>query len=162
MKIVIRPIRKDFLLKVREAGLDDQNQKVVRLSAEGGEPCRDVLRRAAPGEALILASYCPFTVAGPYKEYGPVYVLAQESVEPMNHQRFPLPRGLPADYLRQQAFVLRAYNRAEAIVAAELVEPSSAQAVITRMFDGSQAAFILARFAAYGCYGFRIERGDTA
>lgn len=64
MKIAIRPIKEDFLLKVREASLDDQNQKVVRLTAAGGEPCRDVLRRAKPGEELILASYCPFTVAG--------------------------------------------------------------------------------------------------
>ena len=158
MKIVIRPIRQDFLLKVREAGLDDQNQKVVRVIADGDEPCRDVLRRAKPGEALILASYCPFTVAGPYKEYGAVYVLASPSTERVNYHELPLPRGLPHAYLCEEPFVLRAYSKAENIVAAELVEPAFAQAVLSKMFANSQVEFVLARFAAYGCYGFRIER----
>ena len=159
MKIVIRPIRKDFLLKVREADLDDQNQKVVRVIAGGGEPCRDVLRRAMPGEELILASYCPFTAAGPYKEYGAVYVLASPSTEIVDYQSLPLPQGSPTDYLREQPFVLRAYTKAENIVAAELLEPSSAQAVLSEMFENSQVEFVLARYAAYGCYSFRIERG---
>ncbi|HCA26403.1 MAG TPA: DUF1203 domain-containing protein [Betaproteobacteria bacterium] len=159
MKIAIRPMREDFLLKVREANLDDQNQKVVRLTADGGEPCRDVLRRARPGEELILASYCPFTIAGPYKEYGPVFVLTSPSTEVVDYQSFPLPKGSPTDYLREQPFVLRAYSKAENIVAAELLEPSSAQAVLNTLFEDSQVAFILARYAAYGCYSFRVERG---
>ncbi len=158
MKIAIRPIIKDFLLKVREAGLDDQNQKVVRLIASGGEPCRDVLRRATPGEELILASYCPFTVAGPYKEYGPVFLLASPSEEFVDYRTLPLPKGSPTDYLRDQPFVLRAYSKTENIVAAEIVEPSSAHSVLRSMFESSQAEFVLARYAAYGCYGFRIER----
>lgn len=158
MKIAIRPIRKDFLLKVRDAGLDDLNQKVVRVTASGGEPCRDVLRRAVSGEELILASYCPFSVAGPYKEYGPVFILASPSTEPIDYQSIPLPNGSPTDYLRDQPFVLRAYSKAENIVAAELVEPSSAQSVLGKMFENSQVEFILARYAAYGCYSFRIER----
>ena len=159
MKIVIRPIRKDFLLKVRESDLDDQNQKVVRVIAGGGEPCRDVLRRAMPGEELILASYCPFTVAGPYKEYSAVYVLGSPSTEIVDYQSLPLPQGSPTDYLREQSFVLRAYSKAENIVAAELLEPSSAQAILSKMFENSQVEFVLARYAAYGCYSFRIERG---
>lgn len=158
MKIAIRPIRKDFLLKVRDAGLDDQNQKVVRVIASGGEPCRDVLRRAMPGEELILASYCPFTVAGPYKEYGAVFVLASPSTEFVDYQSLPLPKGSPTDYLRDQPFVLRAYSKAENIVAAEFLEPASAQVVLSTMFENSQVEFVLARYAAYGCYSFRIER----
>lgn len=158
MEIAIRPIREDFLLKVRNAGLDDQNQKVVRLVASGGEPCRDVLRRAMPGEELILASYCPFSVAGPYKEYGAVFVLAKPSGESVDYRSLPLPKGLPTDYLRDQPFVLRAYSKDEVIVTAELLEPASAHEVITRMFEDSQVEFILARYAAYGCYSFRIER----
>ena len=57
MKYKIKKIREDFLQKLRIEGLDDLNQKVVYLIAQGGEPCRDVLRRARVGEELILASY---------------------------------------------------------------------------------------------------------
>jgi hypothetical protein len=158
MPIVIRPIRNDFLLKVREAGLDDQNQPVARLVANGGEPCRDVLRRALPGEALILASYCPFTVAGPYKEYGPVFVLASPSAEFVDYQTLPLPKGLLTDYLRDQPFVLRAYSKAENILAAGLSRPAEAHELLTQLFANPQTDFVLARYAAYGCYACRIER----
>ena len=158
MKIVIRTLRTDFLLKIRDAGLDDQNQKVIKLAAHGGEPCRDVLRRAMPGERLILASYCPFTVAGPYKEYGPVFVLEYPSTELVDYHAIPLPKGRPTDYLRDQPFVLRAYSKSENILAAELLNPSSAQLEMSKMFKNEQVEFILARYAAYGCYGFRIER----
>lgn len=158
MELVIKPIRADFLAKVREAGLDDQNQKVVRLVAQGGEPCRDVLRRARPGDDLILASYCPFSVAGPYKEYGPIYVLAVSATEHVEYQTLPLPQGNALDYLRAQPFVLRAYSHMETIVAAELVEPELAESALQRLFGDRAVAFVLARFAAYGCYGFRIER----
>lgn len=61
--------------------------------------------------------------------------------------------------MREQPFVLRAYSKEENIAAAELVEPSDAQEVLIRMFNNSEVEFILARYAAYGCYGFRIERG---
>jgi hypothetical protein len=50
------PLRDSFLLKARSEGVDDLGQPVERWVAEGGEPCRDALRRARPGEALILAS----------------------------------------------------------------------------------------------------------
>jgi hypothetical protein len=158
MPIAIRPVRSDFLLKVRDAGLDDQNQRVVHLAAAGGEPCRDVLRRALPGEALILASYCPFTVAGPYKEYGPIFVLASPSAESVDYQALPLPRGCAMDYLRDQPFVLRAYGKSEDILAAELSTPSQALNAVERLFANGQIDFVLARYAAYGCYAFRIER----
>jgi hypothetical protein len=163
VQIAIRPIRNDFLLKVRDAGLDDQNQRIVHLIANGGEPCRDVLRRALPGEALILASYCPFTVAGPYKEYGPIFILASASTEFVDYQALPLPTGGVTDYLRDhQPIVLRAYSKAENILAAEVFSrPAEAPEILERLFENDQVDFVLARYAAYGCYGFRIERASV-
>ena len=69
MKIQIAPLPEEFLTRVRTQGIDDLGQPVKRLvSVEGGEPCRDVLRRALPGEELILASFSPFGQVGPYHE----------------------------------------------------------------------------------------------
>jgi hypothetical protein len=73
--IRIVPICSAFLQRAR-AGIDDLGQPVERHLAAGGEPLRDALRRAVPGEAILLASHCPFTLAGPYREYGPVFVSA--------------------------------------------------------------------------------------
>lgn len=151
----IIPIRMDFLQRVREHKIDDLNQTVVRLIAHGGEPCRDVLRRANPGEELILASYCPFELAGPYREYGPVFVLANTDLINGPVTSFPASQENP--YFSQQ-FVLRAYSQEERIVDACLSSPEQFESDLTCFFARDEITFVLARFAAYGCYGCRIER----
>jgi hypothetical protein len=89
MPITIAPIPIAFLNRVRHEGLDDLGQPVKRVEAQGGEPCRDVLRRAQPGEQLILASFTPFTKPGPYHEIG---VTSKQVVSHSN----PLPHVIPA------------------------------------------------------------------
>ena len=118
--------------------------------------CRDVLRRALPGEKLILASDCPFTKPGPYKEYGPIFVLAQPSETPPDLKTLPLPTGKDTDYLAD-IFVLRAYNEEESIVDAQLANPDTANGILDQFLSDPVVKFVLVRFAAYGCYAFRIE-----
>ncbi|KGJ94840.1 DUF1203 domain-containing protein [Colwellia psychrerythraea] len=157
MNYKITPIRRDFLIKVRQAGIDDQNQPVIRQVATGGEPCRDVLRRAAVGEELILASYCPFSIPGPYKEYGAVFVLAKQSSEWVNYDEFPIPNNATNDYFGE-IFVLKAYDKYESIIAAQLVTPENVEQIITEYFQQTKASFLMARYAAYGCYSLRLDR----
>ena len=156
MKFRIVPIRPDFLQKARMVGIDDQNQPVDRMTAKGGEPCREVLRGAMPGEKLILASYCPFTKTGPYKEYGPVFILADQHNETFDDTRLPLPQGNSTDYLGEN-FVLRAYSTEERIVDAKLSSPQHAESDLEALFANEQVSFILVRYAAYGCYSFKVE-----
>src|SRR6478752_3362912 len=103
----IAEIPSDFLQQVRTEDRDALGQQVKRVVAEGGEPCRDVLRRARKGEELILASFSPFAKPGPFHEYGPVYVLANESAEEVD--RAAVPAGADGNYL-QQRFAIRAYS----------------------------------------------------
>ena len=158
MSMQIAPLPPEFLRRVRERGIDDQNQPVRRFfSVEGGEPCRDVLRRARPGEEVILASFCPFTRPGPFKEFGPIYVLANPSTEPVVRDALPLPKGHPEDYLRGQ-FVLRAYNQNEDIIDGALVAAEDAEAKLAHFLQTPEVAFVQARFPVYGCFSCRIER----
>lgn len=157
MEYKIVPIRSSFLTRVREMGLDDQNQPVEYIEAQGGEPCRDVMRGALAGEKLILASYCPFDNTGPYKEYGPVFVLAEGSNETFNHSTLPLPSGQPTDYLGS-TFVLRAYCSDERIVDATLSSPEQAESDLQKLLTNEEVSYILVRYAAYGCYSLRVER----
>src|SRR5260370_38279661 len=108
----VAPIPRAFLDRARTEGLDDLGQQVKRMRARGGEPCRDVLRRADPGEELILASFTPFIKPGPYKEYGPIFVLAQETGECT--RREVVPAGSEQNYIGAQ-FALRAYYEAAEI-----------------------------------------------
>ena len=152
------PIRQDFLAKVRETGLDDQNQSVVRLIAQGGEPCRDALRRARPGEALILASYCPFSRPGPYREYGAVFVRQAADGE----DEHPWSTGNQGDYLSaNKPVVLRAYDAQEHISAATLVMPDQIDAGLKDYFAREETRFVLLRFPAYGCYALRFDPPGT-
>ncbi|HEU4852572.1 MAG TPA: DUF1203 domain-containing protein [Telluria sp.] len=149
------PLKSGFIARARQAGLDDRDQPVERLVAEGGEPCRDVLRRARPGEELILASYCPFEVEGPYKEYGPIFILANGGgQEPESHR---LPIDGPNPYFGSP-FVLRAYSRQERILDAVITSPEEAEGRLEDFLMREDVAFVMARFGAYGCYACRIER----
>jgi hypothetical protein len=153
--IRIAAIPNEFLDRVRRDGIDDLGQPVKRVIAEGGEPCRDVLRRAHPGEALILASFSPFTKAGPYREFGPIFVLAAAADESV--RRDQLPTEGEQRFLRDQ-FAIRAYSDAEEIIDAAIVPASDAAAAIERLLGTDGTAFLHARFPAYGCFALRIDR----
>src|SRR5690349_11392305 len=140
--ISIAPIPQSFLERVRSEGIDDLGQPVKRVVAEGGEPCRDVLRRAVAGEELILASFTPFTKSGPYKEYGPIFVLANPSSESVR---------LQTGYLREQ-FTIRAYSEAQEIIDAALVKAPDFEETVQRFFASEDTAFLHVRFPAYGCF----------
>ncbi|HKR65316.1 MAG TPA: DUF1203 domain-containing protein [Thermoanaerobaculia bacterium] len=148
----IAPLPDAFLLRARTEGLDDLRQPVKRVIAEGGEPCRDVLRRAEPGEELLLASFTPFTVPGPYKEYGPIFLLANASPESAARH------ALPYDgYLRDQ-FAIRAYNAQEEIIDAALIRAADAESTMSRFFAREETAFLHLRFPSYGCFAMRVDR----
>lgn len=153
MNINIAPLPADFLHRARTLGIDDQGQPVKRLIAEGGEPCRDVLRRAKPGEELILASFSPFAKSGPYKEFGPVFLLANDTGETIDRNSIPIPTG----YLRDR-FVLRAYSQEESILDAELLTPADFDATLEKFLASPDVAFVHARFPVYGCFALRIDR----
>jgi hypothetical protein len=154
--VTIAPIPQSFLDRVRREGVDDLGQPVKRLVAAGGEPCRDVLRRARAGEALILASFTPFSKPGPYKEYGPVFVLAHAGGESVQRDALP-PAGSPTDYLREQ-FVIRAYSSEEEIIDAVMVSASALEETVDRLFQSAGTAFLHVRFPTYGCFAMRIDR----
>lgn len=156
LTISIPPLPASFLDRVRRDGIDDLGQPVRRLVAEGGEPCRDVLRRARAGEELILASFTPFSNPGPYKEYGPIFVLAENGHE--DSPRDSLPIEGPQPYLRE-LFAVRAYSQAEEILDAALVNAADAGAIMERFFAEPDTAFLHVRFPTYGCFACRIDRG---
>jgi Protein of unknown function (DUF1203) len=153
MNIRIAALPDSFLHRVRAEGVDDQGQPVRRMIAAGGEPCRDVLRRAQPGEELILASFSPFAQPGPYREFGPVFVLAHAAADASDRATLPTASG----YLRER-FVLRAYSREESILDAELVTPADAEATLARFLGRDDVAFVHARFPTYGCFALRVDR----
>jgi hypothetical protein len=153
MQIRIAPVPAAFLDRARNDGIDALGQPVRRVVSAGGEPCRDVLRRAQAGEELILASFSPFREEGPYREFGPVFILAEDSAEDVTREELPMTQG----YLRDR-FVLRAYSSREEILDAAMVTPAEAEATLEGFFAKPEVAFVHARFPLYGCFACRIDR----
>jgi len=151
----IPALPQDFVDRARTHGTDAQGQPVKRLVAAGGEPCRDALRRARAGEELILASFSPFTKAGPYREFGPVFLFAEPQEERIAHDVLPF-AGDDA-YLREQ-FVIRAYSEAEEILDAAMVTRQTAEETIAGFLSRNETAFLHVRFPTYGCFALRIDR----
>ena len=151
MSIRIAPLPASFLQKVRNEGIDDLGQPVKRVVAAGGEPCRDVLRRAVAGEELILASFSPFSKVGPYHEYGPVFVLANDADSVTLE-------SLPTDGYLRDRFVIRAYSEREEILDAALVTPAEATATVDRVLERGETAVLHVRFPVYGCFALRVDR----
>jgi Protein of unknown function (DUF1203) len=112
-----------------------------------------VLRRARAGEELILASFSPFGQEGPYREFGPVFILADASEENVPREALPMTQG----YLRER-FVLRAYSPREEILDAAMVMPAEAEGTLASFFANPEVAFVHARFPLYGCFACRIDR----
>ncbi|MDP9194087.1 MAG: DUF1203 domain-containing protein [Acidobacteriota bacterium] len=153
MQINIAPVPSAFLDRARNEGIDALGQSVRRMTAEGGEPCRDVLRRARAGEELILASFSPFLEEGPYREFGPVFILANAGEEGVTREALPVMQG----YLRDR-FVLRAYSSREEILDAAMVTPAEAEETLESFLAKPEVAFVHARFPIYGCFACRIDR----
>lgn len=149
-------IRSSFVARVRETGRDDQDQPVVRFRAAGGEPLRDLLRRARPGEEIILASYCPFDRPGPFREYGPVYVSAAgggaETEWLFTRREEPI-----LDYFAGQ-LTLRAYDQNGAIANAAIVDFAAAPEQLERFLAAENTAWVDARFPVFGCFAARFTR----
>lgn len=158
MDVRIVPIDLAFLRVAREQKLDALGQPVEEFySSDGGEPLRDVLRRAKPGEKLLLLSYSPFSKPGPYHEYGPIFIRASEAKEVVKLDELPVIGVANSDYLGSQ-FVLRAYDQAERMLSAELTTSEEALATVERLLENEEVSFLQARFGAAGCFACRIER----
>jgi hypothetical protein len=160
MNFSIQTIPQDFLDRVRNRGIDDLSQPVRRfVSVNGDEPCRDVLRMARPGEEVILASFSPFTAIGPYREYGPVFILGNPTDEAVVRNQLPRSRQQPDGYVGTH-LAIRAYAPSGDIADSAVVESSDAEAQIQAFLANPAIDFVDARFAGHGCFAFRIKRAE--
>lgn len=153
----ITPISAAFVERVRATLRDDFGRTVAVTLAAGGEPMRDQLRRASPGERLILCSYQAIALPSPFAEIGPVYVSADAPAPT------PFRGALPPGYFNR-TFALRAYDHRDCIVESTLVEPAASLDKFAEFLARDDVAYLHARFAGHGCFAARIERapsGDT-
>ena len=135
-----------FVIQPLPAGeVDAGAPTAVRLLAEGGEPCRRCLRRAEPGEPLLLLGYDPFVVRSPYAGQGPVFV----------HERCG-ERGAGVEQVRGSVLSVRAYDEDAMLLDSEVMPGEALGDRAAELLDGA-AAFLHVHFAGPGCFAFRVD-----
>jgi Protein of unknown function (DUF1203) len=131
-----------------EAGVADH--AVVTADSPTGYPCRHCLRFAKPGERLILFPYESIPAGHPYSETGPIFVHAEPC------ERYSATHEYPEDFRKGRA--LRAYNASYDMIDAEVANGSEPEAIVEKLLQNPETAFVDARSVTRGCYTFRIQR----
>lgn len=123
---------------------------IITADSPQGYPCRHCLRWARPGERVILFPYSAIPAGHPYSESGPIFVHAEPC------ERYDATQEYPADFRGGRVF--RAYNSSYDMIDAEVVNGAEPEAVIEKLLNNSETAFVHARSVTRGCYTFGIER----
>lgn len=134
----------------RPAANGAPDHAVVVADSPRSFPCRHCLRFARPGERVILFPYTAIPPGHPYSESGPVFVHA----EPCEH--YAATHEFPACF--RNGRVMRAYNSTFDMIDAEVVNGNEAEAIIEKLLQNPETAFVDARSVTRGCYTFRIQR----
>jgi hypothetical protein len=134
----------------RNAANHAPDHAVITVDSPAGFPCRHCLRWAQPGEQVVLFPYAAIPAGRPYSETGPIFVHAEPC------ERHAVTHEFPANF--REGRVLRAYNSAHDIIAAEVVNGNEPEAVVEKLFRNPETAFVHARSVTHGCYTFKIER----
>jgi hypothetical protein len=138
----------DRARRAAEAGVADH--AVVTADSPTGYPCRHCLRFAKPGERLILFPYSAIPDGHPYSETGPIFVHAEPC------ERYRATHEYPDDLRGGRAF--RAYNTRYDMIDAEVADGSEPEAIVEKLLQNPETAFVDARSVTRGCYTFRIQR----
>ncbi len=145
------PLPSEVAQAAREKAVAGASDHVyVTADSPTGYPCRHCLRWASPGEELVLFPYPSIPLGRPYAEIGPIFVHVQPCASYAASDQYP------ADF--RQGRVLRAYNAAEEMIAAEAVQREEPETVIEKLFANPETAFLQARSADRGCFTFAIAR----
>ncbi len=134
--------------RAAEAGAADH--AVVLADSPSGYPCRHCLHFAKPGERLILFPYAAIPAGHPYSESGPIFVHAEQC------ERYRATHEYPEDFRRGRAF--RAYNTGYDMIDAEVANVNEPEAIVEKLLQNPETAFVDARSVTRGCYTFRIQR----
>ena len=141
-------------------GLSDQElaaKGVLRYVADSkpGFPDRVEMRDAEPGESLLLLNYTHQPAETPYRASHAIFVI--EGAQ----QRYDRVDTVPL-VLRSRTLSLRAFDKDNLMIDADLVDGGALESAIQRFFAISKVAYIHAHFAKRGCYAARIDRAQSA
>jgi hypothetical protein len=130
-------------------------QRAVRriVDAKPGFPCRVTLEDAEIGESILLFNFEHLAGPSPYRSVGPIFV--RESASETYSKINEIPEVLRVS---DRLLSVRAYDEADMLVDATVIEGVEIEASIQRLFANASIAYIHVHNAGPGCYSCRIDR----
>jgi hypothetical protein len=143
------PFRPLFALSDEELAAQGVRRYVA--DSKPGFPDRVEVRDAEPGETVLLLNYTHQPADTPYRASHAIFVAEGAKV------RYDRIDEVPAA-MRLRVLSLRAFDKDNLIVNADLIDGASVESVIQRFFADPRVGYIQAHYAKYGCYAARIDR----
>ena len=116
-----------------------------------GYPDRIEMREAELGETVILLNHMCQPADTPYRASHAIFVA--EGAEQTYDRIDQIP-----ETMRVRLLSLRAYDKDDMMIDADVIDGQNIESVIKRFFDNPQAAYIHVHNAKRGCYSGRIDR----
>ncbi|MFD0199787.1 MULTISPECIES: DUF1203 domain-containing protein [Saccharothrix] len=145
----IHALPDDVLARARELAGTDEHHELHDESP--GAPLRCCLRKAGPGEPVILFRHTPTAGTGPYEELGPVFAHAEPCDGPATTAEFP-------EAFRHAPRILRAYTADGRIHGGEIATPDTLTDRVDALLDDPDVAEVQVRSVSHGCFLFAITR----
>ena len=146
----LEPALFEKLFDLDDAALAGLGMRRMRSDKPVGFPCRISLEDAPVGEEVLLLPFTHQDSRSPYRASGPIFVRRGQPAARIVNE-------LPS-YLTLRPLSVRAYDAADEMVDAEVVDGAAAEPLIQRYLARADVAYLHIHFARRGCYACRIDR----
>jgi hypothetical protein len=144
----LAPISPDTADDLRTAG----GPRFV-ADAKPGYPCRQCLRDAEIGEAVILVAHDPFTNDSPYRSRSPIFLHDQACAPPTNVTDLP-------DQLTGRQLSVRAFDGEAMMLDASVIDGIDLDDTLRRFLDDDAISEIHIHNATRGCWATSMIRAS--
>ena len=146
----LEPAPFEKLFDFDDATLAGLGMRRMRSDQPVGFPCRVSLEDAPVGEDVLLLPFTHQDSQSPYRASGPIFVRRGQAAA-------RIVNALPS-YLTLRPLSVRAYDAADEMVDAEIVDGTAAEPLIQRYLARTDVAYLHTHFARRGCYACRVDR----
>ena len=147
----LHPAEFEHLFGLDDASLAKHKAKRYVTDENGGYPCRITLEDVGAGENLLLVNYAHQPCATAYASQGPIFVREKHATRAEWIDEIP-------DQLQVRLISLRAYDRNDMMVDADVVDGKDLKPLVERFLANKEVAYLHAHFARRGCFAAKIER----
>jgi hypothetical protein len=147
----LEPALFEDLFALSDTELAARGMRWMRADKPVGFPCRISLEDAPVGEDVLLLPFVHQESRSPYRASGPIFVRRGRREAARIVDRLP-------SYLTLRPLSVRAYDAADEMVDADVVDGAAAAPLIEHYLSRPDVAYLHIHFARRGCFACRVDR----